>query len=90
MRAAAVVLALALGADCFAPAPTARTSTALNAAGHAVIVRLRRRKSSSCCLAAVDAVRGVLLPRCRRRCTRMSAQCRETSADAVPLSLIHI
>ena len=59
MRAAAVVLALALGAECFAPAPTARTSTALNAAGHAVIVRLRRRKSSSCCLAAVDAVRGV-------------------------------
>ena len=68
MRAAAVVLALALGADCFAPAPTARSSTALNAAGHAVIVRLRRRKSSSCCLAAVDAVRGVLLPRCRQRC----------------------
>ena len=70
MRAAAVVLALALGAECFAPAPTARSSTALNAAGHAVIVRLRRRKSSSCCLAAVDAVRGVLLPRCRRRCTQ--------------------
>jgi len=39
MRAAAVILALALGADCFAPAPTARTSTALNAAGHAVIVQ---------------------------------------------------
>ena len=39
MRAAAVILALALGADCFAPAPTARTSTQLNAAGHAVIVQ---------------------------------------------------
>ena len=39
MRAAAVVLALALGAECFAPAPTARTSTQLNAAGHAVIVQ---------------------------------------------------
>ena len=39
MRAAAVVVALALGAEAFAPAPTVRTATALNAAGHAVIVR---------------------------------------------------
>ena len=39
MRAAAVVVALALGAETFAPAPTARTATALNAAGHAVIVQ---------------------------------------------------
>ena len=39
MRAAAVVLALALGCNAFAPAPTARSSTQLNAAGHAVIVQ---------------------------------------------------
>ena len=39
MRAAAVVVALALGANGFAPAPSTRASTALNAAGHAVIVQ---------------------------------------------------
>ena len=39
MRCAAVVLALALSTEAFAPAPTARTTTALSAAGHAVIVQ---------------------------------------------------
>ena len=61
MRAAAVVLALALGADCFAPAaPTARTATALNAAGHAVIVRCSVGRLRFVVPHAVDAVCGVL------------------------------
>ena len=60
MRAAAVVLALALGADCFAPAPTARISTALNAAGHAVIVRCSVGRLRFVVPHAVNAVCGVL------------------------------
>ena len=60
MRAAAVVVALALGAEAFAPAPTVRTATALNAAGHAVIVRCSVGRLRFVVPHAVDAVCGVL------------------------------
>ena len=68
MRAAAVVVALALGAECFAPAPSTRASTALNAAGHAVIVRCSVGRLRFVVSHAVDAVCGA------------SAQCCGTSA----------
>ena len=60
MRAAAVVVALALGANGFAPAPTSRTATALNAAGHAVIVRCSVGRLRFVVPHAVNAVCGVL------------------------------
>ena len=60
MRAAAVVVALALGAEAFAPAPPARTATALNAAGHAVIVRCSVGRLRFVVPHAVNAVCGVL------------------------------
>ena len=67
MRAAAVVVALALGANGFAPAPTVRTATALNAAGHAVIVRCSVGRLRFVVSHAVDAVCGASAQCCGPR-----------------------